>query len=96
MSSLMIDLKSVSISGVFNFARARVLWNDGMLKVFGLDGSLLEIMSEQPVRKKGYLMAWGAKTGKGDIIMRNKCMTCGGRKWWRIIYMRKNELWNIQ
>lgn len=89
----MIDLKSVSVRGAFNYGRARVLWKDGMLKVFGVDGVLLEIMSEKPVRKKGHLMAWDAKTGKGSITLRGKCMTCGSRKWWPIYYKSKHELW---
>jgi hypothetical protein len=90
----MIDLRTVSISGAFNYSRARVLWKDGMLKVFGVDGMMLELISEKPVRNRGRLNSWRIKTGKGDIMTRGKCMTCGGRKWWRIIYMAKNELWN--
>jgi hypothetical protein len=90
----MIDLKTVSVSGAFSYGRARVLWKNGMLKVFGVDGVLLEIVSESPARKPGHWNTWIARTGKGNITLRGKCMTCGGRKWWRIIYMPKNELWS--
>ena len=90
----MIDLKSVSIRGAFNYARARVLWKDGILKVFGVDGLMLEIISEQPAKRQGHIMSWDAKTGKGDINIRGKCITCGGRKWWRVIYLPKRELWS--
>lgn len=87
------DFKSVSIRGAFNYGRARVLWKHGLLKVFGLNGATLEIMSEKPVRKRGYLAAWAVQTGKGEIVLRGKCMTCGGRKWWAVYYKSANELW---
>lgn len=90
----MIDLKTVSIRGTFNYGRARVLWKDGLLKVFGVNGLMLEIMSERPIRKARHMMTWDAKTRKGTVTMRGKCMTCGGRKWWRIVYMAKEELWS--
>ncbi len=89
----MFDLKSVSISGAFNYGRARVLWKGGLLKMFGIDGAMLEIMSEQPRRKRGYVAVWVAKTSKGDITMRGKCMTCSGRKWWPIYFKSKHDLW---
>ena len=93
MDAQIINYPSVSIKGAFNYSRARVLWKDGLLKVFGLDGPVLEVVSDRPVKKRGYLMAWDISTGKGKVIMRGKCITCGGKKWWRIIYMSRFDLW---
>lgn len=89
----MVNFRSVSIKGAFNFGRARVLWQAGMLKVFDADGLKLSTPAEEPVRKAGHLRAWSVKTSRGDIAMRGKCMTCGGRKWSRITYMSDSKLW---
>lgn len=91
---LMLNFLSVSIRGAFNFGRARVLWHDGTLKVFDPKGLVLTSPAEKPVKKKGYLRAWDIKTKKGDIIMRGKCMTCGGKRWWRLMRIPENDLWS--
>ena len=91
----MLNFRSVSIKGAFNFGRARVLWHAGVLRVFDINGLALEVVSSKPVPKKGYRRAWDAKTVRGDVIMRGKCMTCGGRRWWRVTYASDNELWNM-
>ncbi len=87
------NFPSVSIKGVFNYARARVLWRDGLLRVYTVEGLRLEISSEQPFPRPGYIRSWTAKTSKGYIILRGKCITCGGRKWWRLVYKSADELW---
>lgn len=89
----MLNFRSVSIRGAFNIGRARVLWHDGELKVFDTKGLVMSTPAEEPVKNKGYLRRWDIKTKKGDIIMRGRCMTCGGKKWWRIMYIPETELW---
>ena len=42
----------------------------------------------------GYLNSWLVETDLGTLILKGKCITCGGRKWWRIVYMPGDELWN--
>jgi len=91
----MLDYKSVSIRGAVNYGRARVLWEDGVLKIINPDRDVLEIPADRPVKKQGYLWAWDVKTEKGDIIMKIKCMTCGGKKWWRIMNIPKSEAWGL-
>ena len=90
----MIDLKSVTIIGGFNAGRARVLWHDGMLKAWGLNGLLFQVASERPTKKRGYLARWEANTENGMIEFKVKCVSCGGRNWWRIVGMNHDELWN--
>ncbi len=92
----MINFNSVSIRGVFNYARARVIWNDGLLRVFGKDGPMLDIMADKPRKKPGHILTWVVKTAKGDITLRNKCITCGGRRWWRIVNVSNDELWRLE
>ena len=89
-----MDFKSVSVKGAFNYARARVLWRGGLLRVYTLSGPHLEIMSEQPVKRPKFLGAWDIKTQVGDITLRTKCVTCGGRKWWRVVSKSFDELWS--
>lgn len=91
----MINFSSVSISGVFNYGRSRVLWKDGLLRVYTVDGLRLEITAEKPILRSGYLNSWTVKTGKGDIVLRKKCLTCGGRRWWQLMYKSIDELWGI-
>ena len=89
------DLKSASMHGAFNIGRARVLWRGGLLRVFTVNGLCLEISSEQPIRRPGYMKSWSVKTDKGNIILKTKCMACGGRRWWRIVYMPFDNLWRM-
>jgi hypothetical protein len=91
----MIDRRHVSIRGSFSYARARVLWENGILRIYGPGGIMLEVQSQIPVKKVGYLRAWDIATAKGTIVARGKCMTCGGRKWWKITSMPKDKLWNL-
>ena len=91
----MINFRSVSIKGAFNFGRARVLWKDGLLKVFNADGLALRVRSKIPMRKEGHIRAWHAETASGNVTMRSKCMTCGGKKWWRVYRASDNELWGL-
>lgn len=91
----MISFRSVSIKGAFNFGRARVLWNDGLLRVFCYDGLALEIKAQPPVKRIRHLATWDITTERGEITLRNKCITCGGRKWWPVYYMEQNDLWKM-
>lgn len=90
-----LNFRSVSVSGAFNLSRSRVLWHNGTLKVFDDKGVVLETTAAKPEKKPGFLRVWDVKTAKGDIVMRGKCMTCGGRKWWRVMYMPDIELWSL-
>lgn len=90
----MINFLSVTIKGAFNFSRARVIWHDGILKVFDHKGVVLSTPSDEPVRNTGYLRSWDVKTSKGAIIMRGKCMTCGGKKWWQLMRIKDVDLWS--
>ncbi len=91
----MLNFRSVSIKGAVNLARARVLWQDGSLKVFNALGLVLSTRSKEPTRSKGRIRAWDVDTDMGHLVMRGKCTTCGGRKWRRVTYMNDEELWNL-
>ena len=91
----MINFRSVSIKGTFNYGRARVLWHDGLLKVFTPNGLVLRVRSKIPTRKEGRLKAWHVETVRGNITLSSKCMTCGGKKWWNTYYTPDAELWGV-
>jgi hypothetical protein len=84
---------TVTIRGAFSSGRARVLWHDGLLRAYGVNGLMLEVAAEKPTRKKGHLRAWDVKTERGDISLHMKCITCGGRAWWRTAFTPAEELW---
>jgi hypothetical protein len=89
-----LNFSSVSIKGAFDYARARVLWHDGLLRVYTVGGLALEIAALRPVKRSRHLRTWDVDTGKGDIVIRWKCITCGGRKWWHLIATPSDELWS--
>ena len=89
-----VDLKSVSMHGKFNHSRVRVLWRDGELRAFGVVGPLLELKTLEPVRLQGFSNRWLAESDLGPLILKSKCMTCGGPKWWRIVRKTADELWS--
>ncbi len=95
MPNQITSFSSVSIKGVFNYKRARVLWYDGLLRVYTVDGLRLEVIAEQPSPRPGYLRSWTVRTDKGDIILRRRCVTCGGKEWRRLAYRSTNELWRM-
>jgi len=88
-----VDLKSVSMHGKFNHSRVRVLWRDGLLRAFGVVGLLLELKTAEPVRVKKSINRWIVSTDLGPLILKGKCMTCGGPRWWRLMRMPEDELW---
>jgi len=87
------NFTSVSIRGICNYARARVIWYDGLLRIFTPDGLAQEVASAKPRRKKGHIRTWDVETEKGEIVMRGKCITCGGKKWWRVYNAPTVGLW---
>jgi len=89
------DLRSATMQGVYNCGRVRALWHGGILKIFTVDGLLFELKTEKPIRRPYYAKSWIIKTEKGDIILKGKCITCGGRKWWRIGYVPFDKLWRM-
>jgi len=90
------DLKSASMHGKWRHSRVRALWRDGELRAFGLIGRLIEIKSTEPVRMKGYLNSWLVDTDLGPIVLKGRCMTCGGPKWWKLMRTPGDELWDRQ
>jgi hypothetical protein len=93
---MMDNFTTVKISGAVTVGRARALWESGILKVFGPDGLLYELISERPKKRPGHIWVWDARTGIGDITMRQKCITCGGRKWYRVAFMPDQKLWSSE
>lgn len=90
----MQNYRSVSIKGAFSSARARVLWYDGRLKVFDANGLVLETIADEPQRRPRHIRAWDVETARGAIVMRGKCMTCGGRAWLGVMRIPAAELWS--
>ena len=90
----MQNYRSVSIKGAFSAARARVLWYDGTLKVFDATGLVLETVANQPQRRPRHVRVWDVQTARGDIVMRGKCMTCGGKAWLRVMAIPADTLWS--
>ena len=90
----MQNYRSVSIKGALQASRARVLWYDNSLKVFDVNGLVLETVAEAPQRRPRHVRVWDVKTARGDIVMRGKCMTCGGKAWLRIMAIPADELWS--
>ena len=87
------DFKSVSMRGKFNQARVRVLWREGLLRAYGFDGLLLEVKTMEPMRMQGYLNSWLVDSDLGPLILKGRCITCGGPKWWRVMRKSANDLW---
>jgi len=87
------DFKSVSVHGKINHSRVRVLWRGGVLRAFGFAGLLLELQTAEPVRMKGFLNSWLVDSDVGPLILKGRCMTCGGPKWWRRMRVSADELW---
>ena len=71
-----------------------MLWYDGTLKVFDADGLVLETVANEPHRRPHHVRVWDVKTARGDIVMRGKCMTCGGKAWLGVMRIRADELWS--
>lgn len=91
----MRNFRSVSVHGAFRAARARVLCYDGAIKIFDAEGLVWFATAEEPQRVPGRLDRWSVDTTKGTIVMKGKCITCGGRRWWRIGYMPAAKLWEL-
>lgn len=89
----MIDMRSVSLSGALASARARVIWDDGLLKIWNRDGFVTALKAEKPVKIRGYLARWDTKTERGNLEIRGKCLGCGGRKWWKFMTVSTETLW---
>ena len=92
---MVINFRTVSIRGAFNFGRARELWYDGTIKVFDINGLVLAMGAEKPQKKAGFLRSWDVKTDTGNITMRGKCIGCAGRKWRRVTFAPDSELWSL-
>lgn len=71
--------------------KVRVLWRDGALRCFNAIGCVLDIQSEKPKRKPWHIRKWVANTEHGEIIIKEKCWTCGG--WHKIAGIDAGSLW---
>jgi len=89
----MTNFPSIAMSGIANHARVRVLWKDGLLRAFTVDGLVFEIKTKKPTRLKGTLMSWEADNDIGPLTLKSRCMTCGGPRWWRMLRVPSEELW---
>jgi hypothetical protein len=84
----------MSLTGVVNHPRVRVLWNNGLLRAFDVAGSMVfELKTEKPRRIKGTLMSWAADNDIGPLTLKARCMTCGGPRWWKVLWTPSEELW---
>ena len=89
----MMDFLSMSLSGIKNHTRVRVLWKDGLLRAFSVDGLVLELKTQKPTRISGFLNGWQADNDVGPLTMKGRCMTCGGPRWWKVLCTPSEELW---
>lgn len=87
----MIDLPSVHITGAIRFARARVLWHQGLMKLYTKSGKIAEMQSSEPQRLKGWRRVWLAETEHGEIRLSAKCSSCGG--WSKVARPDAEALW---
>jgi len=87
----MIDLPSVKVSGAVSVARARVLWQDGMLRVYTKKGRVEELRSTEPKRMHGMWPRWAAETNRGQVVFSSRCPSCGG--WTAVTRINREELW---
>ncbi len=92
----MIDFLSMSLTGIANHSRVRVLWEDGLLRAFNVSGLVLEMKTAQPARLKGFLGRWQIDNDLGPLTMMRRCMTCGGPGWWRLLRVPSEELWRTE
>jgi hypothetical protein len=89
----MIDFLSMSLVGVSNHSRVRVLWKHGLLRAFSVDGLVLELKTMKPTRLKGFLSRWQVDNDLGSLTMARRCITCGGPGWWKVLRVPSEELW---
>jgi len=91
----MKNFRSVLLRGAFNTSRARAIWYDGLLKVFDTHGLMWSAPSKEPQRRPGHIRVWDAETTEGNIVMRGKCLTCGGSQWRRVTSAPAQTLWDL-
>ena len=92
----MFDLKAAKVQGAASCARARVLWRDGLLRAYSPTGMVFGIDTTKPVKMKGYLNSWLVDSSAGPIVIKSRCMTCGGPQWWKLMRIPGNKLWPMQ
>lgn len=90
----MHNYRSVSTKGAVKLSRARALWYDSRLKVFDVNGLVLDIEADEPKRRPRHIRVWDVETARGAIVMRGKCMTCGGKAWLAFMRIPASELWS--
>lgn len=89
---MFVDLASVRVSGAISLPRARVLWKDGLLRMFTKEGIVWEAPARAPkaVPSRWYKL-WHVDTDRGEIVLRNRCSTCGG--WRSVTKVPAETLW---
>lgn len=90
----MFDLRSARASGAYEAARVRALWHKGVLKLFDGSGLVLTARAMEPQPLPGRRSAWRTTTERGELVLRGRCMTCGGLRWLRLMRKSGDELWN--
>jgi len=90
----MFDIKSAKVTGAVETGRARVVWQDGILNGYKLEGDyinhIFSIQSDEPKRRPRYIRAWDANTEQGVIHIDEACWTCNG--WLKMAMKSINEL----
>ena len=86
----MIDIKAAALSGARDIAKARVLYQHGVLRAFDKSGKMVfEAISGEPKPLAGWRRTWTCATSKGTLQIEGKCL-CG---FWRMARRDALELW---
>ena len=91
MRSVMRDWLAVQLTGAVRLPKARVLYKDGIIKVFDKSGHVATLTGADPVKRKGWRRSWQTMTDQGLLFMEGKCIACGG--WARVAAQSKEVLW---
>ena len=86
----MIDLRGAALSGARNIAKARVLYQHGILRAFDKAGKMVyEAIATEPKPLAGWRRTWTCETMRGTLRIEGKCL-CG---WWRLLRRSPEDLW---
>lgn len=88
----MIDFKAMRLSGAISISRARVLWHEGLMRAYTKEGLVWVAESKAPIlHERRWRPHYVAQTVSGDVILKTKCITCGG--WGRVAKIPAEQLW---
>ncbi len=89
-----VDFRSVSLSGAISMARARLLHQDGFVRLYDATGFYKELISDPPARVPGFIRNWDVNTEIGTIRVKPKCIACGGKSWIKFASLPTEYVWN--